>query len=264
VAGMKPFDNTNKSIPLLVGSYVDAYVEGTLEQFKNETPDIFTKKISVNDDTVELLRAIDDSFITRNDTLNSKRLSEAKTNHESCFTVDYKLKADYVKADEICEYIDKDPVIQQFLSGNKQTIMTGEIAGVPFKIKMDAYAEDIAIVDLKVMRSVTDKQGNLFDFITPWRYDVQLACYQEIVRQNTGKQLPCYILAVTKESPINSIIVNLPQDILNVALYNVEETICDLYDVYVGATEPEPCGICKTCIENRSETQIVSLFDIIE
>jgi len=264
VAGVKPFDDTNRSIPLLVGSYVDAYVEGNLDQFKIDTPEIFTKKIAPHEGTVELLRTIDEGYVTRNNTLNSKKLSEAKRLHEECFDVEYKLKSDYVKADEICEYIDNNSTMQQFLSGEKQTVMTGEIAGVPFKIKMDSYAEGIAISDLKVMRSVTDKEGNIVDFITPWKYDVQLACYQEIVRQNTGNQLPCYIVAVTKESPINSIIVNIPQEVLNTALYRVEETIEELYQAYIGERLPDPCGICKVCIANRTDTNIISMFDIIE
>lgn len=33
-----------KTTPLLVGSYVDSYFEGTLEEFKKENPEIFTQK----------------------------------------------------------------------------------------------------------------------------------------------------------------------------------------------------------------------------
>lgn len=35
---------TKKTTPLLVGSYVDSYFEGTLDQFKKENPEIFTTK----------------------------------------------------------------------------------------------------------------------------------------------------------------------------------------------------------------------------
>ena len=33
-----------KTTPLLVGSYVDSYFEGTLEEFKKKNPEIFTQK----------------------------------------------------------------------------------------------------------------------------------------------------------------------------------------------------------------------------
>lgn len=213
-----------KTTPLLVGSYVDAYVEGTLDQFKEEHPEI----------------------------LSTRGSSKGE------------LKSEFKQADEICKYIDNDRTLQQFLSGEKQTIMTGEISGVPFKIKMDSYSPHIAINDLKVMATVTDRRGNYYDFITPWGYDIQLACYQEIVRQNTGDKLLCYICAVTKEDPINSIIVNIPQLYLDKALYEVESNIVHYYDVKMGRTAPISCNICSTCVSKRKETPIISLLDLTD
>ena len=149
------------------------------------------------------------------------------------------------------------------MSGEKQGIYTGVIGGVPFKIKMDSYSSGIAINDLKVMRTVTDNWGNYIDFITPWGYDTQLAVYQEVIYQNTGKRLPCYICAVTKETPINSIIVNIPQDYLNRALYDVEANVQHFYDIKMGRVEPVGCGICPTCITNRRVTKIISMEDLV-
>ena len=221
VDGLKGFSET-KSDALLIGSYVDSSVEGTLEKFKEENPEIFLVKGANKGE----------------------------------------LKAPYKNADLICKYIDESSVFSQFMSGEKQTIMTGEIKGIPFKIKMDSYSPHIAINDLKVMATVTDRSGNYYDFITPWGYDIQLACYQEIVRQNTGEQLLCYICAVTKETPINSVIINIPQDYLNRALYKVESNIEHLYDVKMGRVPPVGCGICDTCIAKRKEPDIISLYDL--
>ncbi len=221
VDGLVPFPPPTSS--MMVGAYVDAFVEGTLEQFKEANPDIFS--------------------------------SRGATKGE--------LKSEYKMADTICEFIQKDPVFSKFMSGEKQTIMTGEISGVPFKIKMDSYSPNIAINDLKVMRSVTDRFGNFYDFITPWGYEVQLACYQEIVRQNTGEQLPCYVCAVTKEVPINSVIVKIPQDVLDIALYKVQSEINHLYDVKMGKVEPHGCGTCDSCISARKSTPIISMRDLL-
>ena len=209
---------------MLIGSYVDSYIEGTLEKFKEEHPQIFS--------------------------------SRGATKGE--------LKADYKMADEICEFITNDEVFSQFMSGEKQTIMVGKINSVPFKIKMDSYSPGIAINDLKVMAKVTNNQGEFYDFITPWGYDIQLACYQEIVRQNTGEQLPCFICAVTKESPINSVIVNIPQYVLDKALVNVEMNIQHYYDVKQMKVEPVGCGKCKSCIASRSETPIITMEQFVD
>lgn len=222
LGGLTPWGRPSDA--MLIGSYVDAYVEGTMEQFKAEHPQI----------------------------ISTRGASKGE------------LKADFKKADEICAYIDADEVFSQFMSGDKQTILTGLIAGVPFKIKMDSYCKGIAINDLKVMRSVTDSRGNYIDFITTWGYDTQLACYQEIVRQNSSIQEPCYICAVTKENPINSVIINIPQVYLDMALYKVECNIARYYDVKMGKVIAEGCGICPTCIEARKITPIISLQDILE
>lgn len=208
---------------MLVGSYVDSFVEGTLNNFKENHPEIIS---------------------TRGATKGE-------------------LKKEFQMADQICEHITNDPIFSQFMSGEKQVVMTGEIAGVPFKIKMDSYSKGIAINDLKVMASVTNKRGEYIDFITGWGYDIQLACYQEIVRQNTGEQLPCYICAVTKETPINSIIINIPQHILDRRLYDVQENINHFYDVFTGEVEAIGCGKCKYCISQRRETPIISMEELV-
>ena len=223
LAGLQPHIEMEKSKALMIGSYVDAFIEGTLDQFKEENPSVFLK---------------------------------TGANKGS-------LKADFIQADEICEYITNNEVLMQFLSGEKQTIMSGFIEGVPYKIKMDSYSPGIAINDLKVMQTVTDKNGLYYDFITPWGYDLQLAAYQEIVRQNTGKRLLCYICAVTKENPINSVIVNIPQIYLDKALYEIQSNIVRYYDIKMCKVAPIGCGICGACIKARKGTDIISMMDLI-
>ena len=213
-----------ESTALLVGSYVDAYVSGTLEQFKEEHPEI----------------------------ISSRGATKGQ------------LKSEFKVADEVIEKISNDTIFQQFLSGEKQVTMTGEISGVPFKIKIDSYSEGKAIVDLKVMASITRRDGQYFDFITPWGYDVQGAVYQEIVRQNTGQQLPFFIAVATKENPVNTAIIQIPQLILDRALYRVESQVERFYKVMQGEEEPVGCGVCSACIKDRTETPIISMEDILE
>ena len=95
---------------LLVGSYVDAHFEGTLDIFRAKHPEIFTKG--------------------------------------------GQLKAEYRKAEEIICRVERDEYFMKYMSGQKQVIMTGEIGGAPWKIKIDSYIPDICIVDLKVMKAI--------------------------------------------------------------------------------------------------------------
>ena len=120
-----------KSTALLVGSYVDSYFEGSLEQFKKDNPEIFTQK--------------------------------------------GELKANFKQAEEIIARIERDEYFMKYMSGQKQVIMTGELFGAKWKIKMDSYIPGVAIVDLKVMASITDlkwvKDIGYLDFVRYWGYD---------------------------------------------------------------------------------------------
>ena len=66
------------------------------------------------------------------------------------------LKKDFVKADMMIARAKRDPFFMKTLEGETQVIMTGEIEGVPFKIKMDSYKEGKFICDLKTAKSITE------------------------------------------------------------------------------------------------------------
>ena len=62
--------------------------------------------------------------------------------------------ADVSQAANTIERIKQQPLMMKYLGGKHQVIMTGEIEGVPFKIKMDSYKEGEYIADLKYMKSL--------------------------------------------------------------------------------------------------------------
>ena len=61
------------------------------------------------------------------------------------------MKSDYKQAENIIARIERDKYFMKYISGQKQVIMTGELFGAKWKIKMDSYIPGVAIVDLKVM-----------------------------------------------------------------------------------------------------------------
>ncbi len=211
-----------KSKPLMVGSYVDAYFEGTIEKFKSENPEIFNKNGS--------------------------------------------LKAEYVKAEEIIARIERDTYFMGCLSGEKQKIMTSKLFGTEWKIKMDSYLPETAIVDLKIMSSITDlkwvRDLGYLDFVRYWGYDIQGAVYQEIVRLNTGKKLPFFIAAATKEKEPDIRVIKIEQHYLDEALSFVEMNMPRILDVKYGKVEPEKCEICDCCRYNRVLKGYISISDL--
>jgi hypothetical protein len=107
-------------------------------------------------------------------------------------------------------------------SGRQQVIMTGEIEGVPVKIKIDSLLPD-RIVDRKIMRDMEDvynRDEHAWEpFWKAWGYDIQGAIYREIVRQNTGQLLPFGLAVGTKEKPEPDMdLLTLPDSALDVAL----------------------------------------------
>lgn len=211
-----------KTTALMVGSYVDAYFEGTLERFKEENPSLFKR--------------------------------------------DGNLKAEYVKAEEIIARIERDEYFMKYMSGQKQVIMTGELFGTKWKIKIDSYIPDVAIVDLKIMASITDlkwvKDIGYLDFVRYWGYDIQGAIYQEIVRQNTGKKLPFYIAGATKEKEPDIRIIHVTDNYLQEALNLVEMNIPRILNVKSGEAEPDKCELCDCCRHNRVLTRPISIMDL--
>ena len=148
--------------------------------------------------------------------------------------------ADVQQADETIVRIRKQPLMMHYLSGQHQVIMTGEIEGVPFKIKMDSFAPDEYIADLKYMASL--RSPNLFQpMIQYWSYDTQAAVYQEIVRQNTGKKLPFIFVVATKEKPAHLAVGEISQWNMDQALENLKKHIVRFQKIKKGEIEPERC-----------------------
>jgi hypothetical protein len=88
-----------------------------------------------------------------------------KATHPALFKKDGTLKAEYIQAEQIIERIKRDRLMMKYLTGGeRQVIMTGEIEGVPIKIKIDTLHPD-KIVDGKVTIPVA--RGNTYRLSSP-------------------------------------------------------------------------------------------------
>ena len=166
--------------------------------------------------------------------------------------------ADVLQADETILRIKKQPYMMRHLSGQHQVIMTGEIEDVPFKIKMDSYEPDEYIVDLKYMASL--RSPNLFQpMIQYWGYDAQAACYQEIVRQNTGCRLPFRFVVATKEKPAHLAVGEISQWNMDEALEKVKKHIVRFQKIKNGEMEPDRCEDynCGYCTGTKIITEAI-------
>lgn len=193
-----------KTTALLMGSYVDAYFEGTLDSFKENNPEVFTQ----------------------------------------CGA----LRAEYRKAEQIISRIEKDPGFMKMLDGRKQVIKTGEIEGVPIKIKIDVLHPD-KIVDLKIMKDFAPlwKDGEKMPWFIAWGYDLQGAVYQKI----EGGNKPFILAAATKEAVTDVQGVRMPQEFMDERLNYFKGLVNHYDDIKKGNVEPIRCEKCDYCKATR-------------
>ena len=207
-----------KTTALLVGSYIDSWFEGTLDEFKENNPEIYKKNGT--------------------------------------------LKAEFVQAEDLIAFVQKDPKFMEYMAGEKQVIVTSELFGTQWKIKIDSYHLGEKIVDLKVMKSMERVMGK--SFVEHWGYDIQMAVYSEIVRRVTGLDLETYLAVVTKQDPPDKDIIHIPQWRRIEVLSEVEKDMPRILSVKSGQTTPHRCGVCEYCratkmIEEPIDFELVGL-----
>ena len=202
------------------------------------------------------------------DAVFSEEIDVFRESHPGLFRRDGTLKSEFVKAEEIVKRMRGDELYSLLMSGEKQVIRTGYIAGVPFKIKIDSLLDgetcraiarkfpharqpigfcDGAIVDQKVMKDTEDiwdpETHSRISFAESWGYDIQGAIYQAI----EGNMLP-FILAVgTKQSPPALEAVYIPDQDLAAKLAEVEDRAPRYQAIKEGRIPPDRCGRCAYC-----------------
>ena len=200
-----------KSTALLVGSYVDAYLTG---------------------DKGALGR-----FVLEHPEITNSRTGQ--------------LKADFKHAETMIEAVKRQPLMMDYLYGDKQVIGWAELFDVKWKIKMDVY-DGKRIVDLKTVKDfkpIYEEGFGWRSFIEYWCYDIQGAIYQRVEQAMSGRSepLPFYIVAVTKEKVPDVAVIHLPQHILDTALKVVEAKIDGFDLMKKGLIPAERCEVCDYC-----------------
>ncbi len=213
-----------ESEALTFGSYIDVQLTGTVEeqnQFMEDHPEMFSSR----------------------------------------GTTKGQLKSTYQRANDMIARVLRDKerggVFLRYLDGNHQAVFTGKIHGFDFKAKLDCLG-DGWITDLKTCESITKKyfKDGWHNFIDFWGYPLQGAIYQELVYQNTGKKLPFYIAAISKEASPDIGVFRIPQESLDIALESLtRETLERIDGLKKGTVEPERCGHCDYCKATKIVTK---------
>lgn len=175
------------------------------------------------------------------------------------------LKAAYMKSRAAIERAESDPMFIQFMGGDVQKILTAELFGVQWKVKLDSLHDD-KIVDLKYMRDMGKvyKDGEYKSFVQAYGYDLQGYIYQQVVEQVTGKHLPFYLAVITKEDPADIALIHISDKFLNVNKGLIEHYL-PIYDaIKKGEAEPVRCESCAYCRQSKVLTGAIEYETLLE
>lgn len=199
---------------ILVGKYVDAAIEGTLEEFIENNPKIY----SYGKKEKGLRKSFEDANI-------------------------------------MIKKIQMDKTANILLTGDKQTIYVGEIAGIKVKCKIDNINhENEFFSDFKTARDIFEVQYNpetkeRETFIQFRGYLLQLAFYREIIRQNTGKLYNAGIVSYDKTKDLRGLSLLVQPD----ELEEPYEEILRLLEKHKKALDGDHkrCEKCDYCNSTR-------------
>lgn len=208
---------------MLVGSYVDSYFEGTLEQFKQEHPECFTQKGELKASFKQAEKMIErcekDSYF-----MSTMQGEKQVIMTAYLFGCEWKIKMD--------SYLPGKAIVD---------LKTSSDIHKAWKVQDYGYAS----------------------FVEYWGYTLQLALYQKVVEINTGKKLPCYISVVTKEDSPEIAVINIDQMTLDHALNEIEMNMASVLMVKSGEVEPFRCEKCDYCKATKVLKGAISYMDLI-
>lgn len=206
----------------LVGKYVHSWSEGTLEQFKEENPALYSSR-----------------GVTKGE-----------------------LKATYQVADIMVNSLKNDDICMKFLVGEKEVIIEGELFGIHWRGMVDVLnLEKGFFSDLKTTQGIHKKYEGL-TFIEKYGYIEQMAVYRELIKQQFGKDLIPYIVAVEKNDNPLKAIVRVDENYTSPKLEEIEFTLERIKKVKNGEEKPIGCGQCDYCRSINKVTQILTIDEL--
>ena len=182
--------------------------------------------------------------------------------------------APYETADRMIATAKRDPFIQKFINmqGEHERIMTGELFGVKWRIRIDKYVPDFfgsrLILDWKTTANIYETKYNSAtkeheSFIDFYGYMTRAAVYAEIEKQRTGSSDDCelYIIAISKQDPCDKEILRLngeTRDRWDYELDKISGKIQKIQAIKRGEFLPLKCGLCDYCRSIKQITGIIS------
>ena len=166
--------------------------------------------------------------------------------------------APFERADKMIDTLISDEVIKSFIdmNGENECIMTGEIFGMPWRIRIDKYIpERNLIIDYKTCADFyktdyNEQTRQRESFVEAYGYLMRAAVYSEIEMQNTGKDIPAnfMLICVSKQDiPDKELLLLNNPERYELELENIKRNLIRIKRVKEGSVYPRRCGRCEYC-----------------
>lgn len=172
------------------------------------------------------------------------------------------LKANYKIVVKAAERFNQQEFFRKIIDrSQKQVILTGTINGIEVKGRIDLLdLDDKLIPDTKCMANFNDQYDKKEKCYKPWYYAydyvLQLAIYQELVKQNYGIKCKTCLFAATKEETPDLASIMFDDKLLEIELERFGKNVIYFDNVKRGKSVPISCGICDYC----KSTKIIEGF----
>lgn len=185
--------------------------------------------------------------------------------HPEILTRTGELRENYQRGVEAAKMINEQPLLQYYLGRcERQVIMTGTIAGVPFKGCIDLLDHVTGdTIDTKFVKGFhriwSDTEDAKLEWYFAYGYQYQAAIYRELVRQNLGKVGKQYIIAATKEKVPEIAFYQFGGSILDDALGVIEYMAPQYQEMKDGKRDLPRCGVCDHCKKTKLITEPIMI-----
>lgn len=232
------WEPATNSVPLLVGNYVHSYFEST----KSHT----------------------DFLAAKSEDIMTKPTKKEPNGH---------LRSEFKVANNMIQTLQNDEMFNYFYApGDKEVIVTGKIDGYLWKGKIDSLMLDKGyFCDLKTVDNI--HKGHYIEdkrayrpFIEARRYNLQMALYQELIKQTFHRVCQPLIFAVSKQDPPDKLGIDFDDDEdrfdMQEQMEIVRETQERYWKIMNGEIKPESCYRCEYCRTHAQLSYFVHASEI--
>lgn len=178
-------------------------------------------------------------------------------------------KANFSAVIESAEAFMRQSAFQEIVARcEQQVILTGVIAGVPFKTKIDFFdRETLSEWDAKCMRDFKRIYNEREQHYEAWYfgrgYHYQAAIERELILQNFSRAGQCGLIASTKEPEPDVEWLVFDNDVLDNALEIVKTFAPKFCAIKAGIESPERCEVCDYCRRTKrlSEPRVIIEYE---